>query len=37
MEIDASVYAMGTILVKGGNLVCYRFEIFQGVVLDYPL
>ena len=33
---DASEYAMGEILIQGGKLVLYHFEMFHGGVLNYP-
>ena len=36
VEIDASGYVMGVVLMQGGNLVCYHFEMFHGGVLNYP-
>jgi hypothetical protein len=36
VETNASRYAMGAVLMQGGRLVCYHFEIFHGVVLKYP-
>jgi hypothetical protein len=34
--MDASGYAMGVVLMQGGKLVCYHFEMFHGGVLNYP-
>jgi len=36
VETDASWYAMGAVLMQGGRPVCYDFEVFHGVVLNYP-
>jgi hypothetical protein len=36
VEIDASGYAMGAILIQGGRPICYHSEIFHGEVLNYP-
>jgi hypothetical protein len=36
VEIDASGYAMGEILMQGGRLVCYHSDIFHGEVINYP-
>lgn len=36
MEIDASDYAMGAILLQEGKPICYHFEKFHGVILNYP-
>jgi hypothetical protein len=33
---DGSVYAMGVVLMQGGRPVYYHFEVFHGVVLNYP-
>jgi len=33
VEIDASGYAVGAILMQGGRCVCYHSEVFDGVVL----
>jgi hypothetical protein len=34
--IDASVYAMGSILMQGGMVICYHSKVFHGGVLNYP-
>jgi penicillin V acylase-like amidase (Ntn superfamily) len=36
VEMDASGYAMREVLMQGGRLVCYHFEVFYGVVFNYP-
>jgi hypothetical protein len=36
VDIDASVYAMGEILMQGGRPICYHSKVFHGVVLNYP-
>jgi len=36
VEIDASGYAMGEIQMQGGRPMCYHFEVFHGVILNYP-
>ena len=36
VEIYASGYAMGTMLKQGDILICYHFELFYKVVLEYP-
>jgi hypothetical protein len=36
VDIDASGYAMGEILMQGGRPIYYHFEVFHGVVLNYP-
>jgi hypothetical protein len=36
VDIDASRYAIGLILMEGGKLVCYHYDIFHGRVLNYP-
>jgi hypothetical protein len=35
METDASGYAMGVVLMQGGNPVCYHSELFHGGVLNF--
>ena len=30
------VGAVGVVLMQGGKLVCYHFEMFHGGVLNYP-
>jgi hypothetical protein len=36
VEMNAREYAMGAILMQGGKLVCYHYEMFHGGVLKYP-
>jgi hypothetical protein len=36
VEIDASGYAMGVVLMQGGRHVCYHSEIFHRAILNYP-
>jgi hypothetical protein len=36
VEIDASRYAMGVVLMQGGRLVCYHSEVCHGAVFNYP-
>jgi hypothetical protein len=35
VDIDASGYATGELLMHGGRHVCYYSELFHGVVLNY--
>ena len=35
MENDASDYAMGSILMQEGKLICYHSETFSGAILNY--
>jgi hypothetical protein len=35
VEANASGYVMGVVLMQGGKLVCYHFEMFHGKVLNY--
>lgn len=37
METDASGYVMRAMLMQRGRLVYYHYEIFHGVVLNYPI
>ena len=37
MEIDASRYSMGVVLMQGGKLVCYHSKMFHNSVLNYPM
>jgi hypothetical protein len=30
VEMNASGYAMGVVLMQGGNMVCYHFEMYHG-------
>lgn len=36
IEIDASDYAIGAILLQEINLICYHFEMFNSTVRNYP-
>jgi hypothetical protein len=36
VETFTSGYSMGEVLMQGGSLVCYHFEVFHGAVLKYP-
>jgi hypothetical protein len=36
VETNASGYAMGAILMQGGRPICYHYEVFHAVVLNYP-
>jgi hypothetical protein len=36
VEMDASGYAMGAILMQVGRPICYHSKIFHGVVINYP-
>jgi hypothetical protein len=36
IQIDASNYAMGVVLLKHGKPICFHFENFYGVVINYP-
>jgi hypothetical protein len=36
VEANASGYAMGAVLMHGGRLICYHFEVFHRAVLNYP-
>jgi hypothetical protein len=35
VETNEIKYAMGPILMQGGKLVCYHFEMFYGGFLNY--
>jgi hypothetical protein len=35
LEIDASGYSMGVVLMQGGRLLCYHSKIFHGEVISY--
>jgi hypothetical protein len=35
VKINASVYAMGAVLMQGGRPLCYHYEILHGEVLNY--
>ena len=34
VETDVSGYVMGVVLMQGGRLVCYHFEVFHGEILN---
>lgn len=36
METDASGYVMGVVLMHGGRLVCYHYEVFHWGFLNHP-
>ena len=36
IQTDANDYAMGTILMQHGKPICYHFETFTNVVINYP-
>jgi hypothetical protein len=36
LEIDASGYAMGAVLMQGGRAIYYHSEVFHGAILNYP-
>jgi hypothetical protein len=36
LDLDASGYDMGVLLMKGDNPICYYFDMFHGGVLNYP-
>ena len=36
IQMDASDYAMGAILLQHGKPISFHFEIFNGVVTNYP-
>jgi hypothetical protein len=36
IQIDASNYAMGAILLQYGKPICFHSENFNGVVINYP-
>ena len=35
VEIDASDYAMGSILLQEGKPICYHYKKFSGAILNY--
>jgi hypothetical protein len=37
VEMDASGYAIGVVLMQRGKFVCYHYEMFYGAVLNYPM
>jgi len=36
IQIDASDYAMGSVLTQHGKPICYHSEIFNPAVVNYP-
>ena len=36
IEVDASGYAMGVVLMQEGRPIVYHSETFLGAVLNYP-
>jgi hypothetical protein len=36
IEIDANIYAMGALLMQYRKSICYHFETFNQVVVNYP-
>jgi hypothetical protein len=36
VEKGASGYAMGVVLMQGGSPIYFHFELFHGVILNYP-
>jgi hypothetical protein len=36
IQTDASNYAMGAVLLQHGKPICFHFETFNGVVINYP-
>jgi hypothetical protein len=36
VETNVSGYAMGEVLVQGGRLVCYHYELFHGGDFEIP-
>jgi hypothetical protein len=36
IQIDASNYAMGVVLLQYGKLICFHSETFNGAVINYP-
>ena len=36
IQIDASDYAMGAVLLQHGKPIAFHFETFNGVVVNYP-
>jgi len=37
VDIYASEYVMGVVLMQGGNSICYHSKMFHGGVLNYPM
>jgi hypothetical protein len=36
IQTDASNYAMGAVLLQHGKPICFHYETFNGVVINYP-
>jgi hypothetical protein len=36
IQIETSNYAMGAVLLQHGKPICFHFETFNGVVINYP-
>ena len=36
IEMDASGYAMGVVLMQGGRPISYHSELFHGALFKYP-
>ena len=36
IQIDASDYAMGSVLLQHGKPISFHFEIFNGAIINYP-
>ena len=36
IQIDASNYAIGAVLLQHGKPICFHYENFNGVVIKYP-
>jgi hypothetical protein len=36
LEMNASGYALRSVLMQGERHVCYHSELFHGVVIEYP-
>jgi hypothetical protein len=36
IQIDASNYAMGVVLLQHGKLICFHSETFNGAMINYP-
>jgi hypothetical protein len=36
VETNSSRYAMGEVLMQGGRIIFYHYEIFHRVVFNYP-
>ena len=37
IQTDASDYAMGAVLIQHGKPICYDFETFNSIVVNYPI